>query len=60
MADKVIAVSRIKHNGDVVEPGEEVRGIDGDALDLLVQAGAVEVQKAAKAPAAKKTSSKKD
>ena len=60
MADKVIAVSRIKHDGDVVEPGAEVQGLSKEALDSLVQVGAVEIQKAAKAPVAKKTAIKKD
>ena len=60
MADKVIAVSRIKHNGNVVEPGAEVQGLDGETLDSLVQAGAVEIKKTAKAPAIKKTATKKD
>ncbi len=60
MADKVIAVSRIRHDGNVVEPGAEVQGLSKEALDSLVQAGAVEIQKAAKAPVVKKSTNKKD
>ena len=60
MADKVIAVSRIKHNGSIVEPGSEVQGLEGETMDRLVQAGTVEIKKAAKAPVIKKTAIKKD
>jgi hypothetical protein len=63
MANKAIALSRIVHNGVVTEAGEELQGVDNDALESLAAAGAVEivVPKVATKPAGKKQApSKKD
>ena len=60
MTDKVIAVSHVKHNGVVFAPGEVVQGLNGESLDHLVAAGAVEVQKSKPAPVAKKVPGKKE
>ena len=51
MADKAIAVHRIKHDGVVFEPGEVVQGVKKDALNHLVDAGAVTIEKSEPAPA---------
>lgn len=45
MADKAIAVHRIKHDGTVFEPGEVVQGVKKDVLNHLVDAGAVKIIK---------------
>ena len=61
MASKAIALSRIVHNGVVTEAGEELQGVDNDALESLAAAGAVEivVEKPAAKPASKKQASNK-
>ena len=50
MADKAIAVHRIKHDGVVFEPGEGVQGVSKDSLNHLVDAGAVTIEKSEPAP----------
>jgi hypothetical protein len=50
MADKAIAVHRIKHDGVVFEPGEVVQGVSKDSLNHLVDAGAVTIEKSKPAP----------
>jgi hypothetical protein len=54
MADKAIAVHRIKHDGTVFEPGEVVQGVKKDVLNHLVDAGAVEIIKTETSAAKKK------
>ena len=51
MADKAIAVHRIKHDGVVFEPGEVVQGVSKDSLNHLVDAGAVTIEKSKASPA---------
>ena len=53
MADKAIAVHRIKHDGVVFEPGTVVQGVKKDVLNHLVSAGAVTIEKSEPAPAKK-------
>ena len=53
MADKAIAVHRIKHDGVVFEPGSVVQGIKKGTLDHLVSSGAVTIEKSKPSPAKK-------
>ena len=62
MADKAIAVTNINAGSVIFEPGDEVKGVSNDALDQLVEVGAVKIEKAKAAPkpqpAAKKVTKK--
>lgn len=59
---KAVALSRINHSGTVFEVGQELQGIDGDALEALVSAGAAEIvtPPAPKKTVTKRASTKKD
>ena len=58
MADKAIAVTNINASGVVFQPGDEVKGIEKGALDQLVEAGAVKIEKTKVAPTRKPAAKK--